>query len=136
MSSNEFEKNNKTPASAALEEPINVRELIVLLSRLVPDEPKPSEIMYEISDDDRTLWLEGWCDGCIAGKGFPPKGEGGLQEKLDHIRDLTPGFLEGRAENRNMRVRDMGFVPLDDREYLYGVSWAIFERKEDSEKTA
>jgi hypothetical protein len=132
MSSNEFEKNNKTPASAALEEPINVRELIVLLSRLVPDEPKPSEIMYEISDDDRTLWLEGWCDGCIAGKGFPPKGEGGLQEKLDHIRDLTPGFLEGRAENRNMRVRDMGFVPLDDREYLYGVSWAIFERKEDS----
>jgi hypothetical protein len=132
MSSNEFEKNNKTPASAALEEPFSVRELIVLLSRLVPDEPKPSEIMYEISDNDRTLWLEGWCDGCIAGKGFPPKGEGGLQEKLDHIRDLTPGFLEGRAENRNMRVRDMGFVPLDDREYLYGVSWAIFERKEDS----
>jgi hypothetical protein len=132
MSSNEFEKNIKTPASAAREEPISVRELIVLLSRLVPDEPKPSEIMCEISDNDRTLWLEGWCDGCIAGKGFPPKGEGGLQEKLDHIRDLTPGFLEGRAEDRNMRVRDMGFVPLDDREYLYGVSWAIFERKEDS----
>jgi hypothetical protein len=132
MSSNEFEKNIKTPASAAREEPISVRELIVLLSRLVPDEPKPSEIMCEISDNDRTLWLEGWCDGCIAGKGFPPKGEGGLQEKLDHIRDLTPGFLEGRAEDRNMRVRDMGFVPLDDREYLYGVSWAIFESKEDS----
>jgi hypothetical protein len=132
MSSNEFEKNIKTPASAAREEPISVRELIVLLSRLVPDEPKPSEIMYEISDNDRTLWLEGWCDGCIAGKGFPPKGEGRLQEKLDHIRDLTPGFLEGRAENRNMRVRDMGFVPLDDREHLYGVSWGIFEEKKDS----
>jgi len=132
LSSNEFEKNNKTPASAAREEPISVRELIVLLSRLVPDEPKPSEIMYEISDNDRTLWLEGWCDGCIAGKGFPPKGEGRLQEKLDHIRDLTPGFLEGRAEERGMRVRDMGFVPLDDREYLYGVSWAIFEKKEGS----
>ncbi len=136
MSSNDFEKNVKTSASTPREEPISVRELIVLLSRLVPDEPKPSEIMYEISDDDRTLWLEGWCDGCIAGKGFPPKGEGGLQEKLDHIRDLTPRFLEERAENRNMRVRDMGFVPLDDREYLYGVSWAIFEKKEDSEKTA
>ena len=129
MSFNENEKNIKTSASAPREEPISVRELIVLLSRLVPDEPKPSEIMYEISDDDRTLWLEGWCDGCIAGKGFPPKGEGGLQEKLSHIRDLTPRFLEGRAENRNMRVRDMGFVPLDDREYLYGVSWAIFEKK-------
>ena len=131
MSSNEFEKNIKTPASAAREEPISVRELIVLLSRLVPDEPKPSEIMYEISDNDRTLWLEGWCDGCIAGKGFPPKGEGRLQEKLDHIRDLTPGFLEGRAERRGMRVRDMGFVPLDDREHLYGVSWGVFEKKQN-----
>ena len=136
MSSNEFENNIRTSASAAREEPISVRELIVLLSRLVPDEPKPSEIMYEVSDNDRTLWLEGWCDGCIAGKGFPPKGEGGLQEKLCHIRDLTPRLLEERAENRDMRVRDMGFVPLDDREYLYGVSWAIFEKKEVSEKTA
>ena len=59
MPSNEFEKNIKTPASAPREEPISVRELIVLLSRLVPDEPKPSEIMYEVSDNDGTLWLEG-----------------------------------------------------------------------------
>jgi hypothetical protein len=132
MSSNNIEKKIQTSASTPLEKPISVRELIVLLSRLVPDEPKPSEIMYEISDNNRTLWLEGWCDGCIAGKEFPSKGEGGLQEKLDHIRDLTPGFLKGRAEKRGMRVRDMGFVPLDDREYLYGVSWAIFETKEDS----
>ena len=131
MSSNDFENNIKTSASAPREEPISVRELIILLSRLVPDEPKPSEIMYEVSDNDRTLWLEGWCDDCIAGMGFPPKGEGGLQEKLDHIRDLTPRLLEERAESRDIRVRDMGFVPLDDREYLYGVSWAIFEKKED-----
>ncbi|UCH57541.1 MAG: hypothetical protein JSV18_01065, partial [Candidatus Bathyarchaeota archaeon] len=111
MSPSESEKNLKTSASAAREEPISVQELIILLSRLVPDEPKPSEIMYEVSDDNRTLWIEGWCDGCIAGKGFPPKGEGRLQEKLDHIRDLTPRLLEERAEKRNMRIRDMGFVP-------------------------
>jgi hypothetical protein len=53
MPSNDFDKKIETSASVSLEEPISVRELIVLLSRLVPDEPKPSEIMYEISDNER-----------------------------------------------------------------------------------
>ena len=131
MSSNDFEKNIKTSTRDPQKEPISVLELIAILSSLVPDEPKPSEIIYEISDNDRTLWLEGWCDGCIAGRGFPPKGEGGLQEKLDHIRDLTPVFLEERAEERGMRVRDMGFVQLDDRKHRYGVSWGIFEKNQN-----
>ena len=56
----------------------SVNDLISLVANLVPDLPEPSKIMTEIQGKDRVLWLEGWCDGCIAGKGFPTKGEGML----------------------------------------------------------
>jgi len=104
-------------------------DVISLVVHLVPDLPKPSEIMAEIEDKDRLLWLEGWCDGCIADKGFPLKGEGMLQEKLEYIRNLTPGFLEDRAKERGMTVQWSGFLPLSDKEFLYGVSWAIFKKE-------
>jgi hypothetical protein len=103
-------------------------EILTIVVNLVPDLPKPQEIMTEIHDKDRILWLEGWCDGCIASKGFPKKGEGMLQEKLAHLREITPGFLEERARERGMRVKWSGFLPLDDKEFLYGVSWGIFSK--------
>jgi len=106
----------------------NFFDLLAIVVNLVPDLPEPSKIMTEVQGRDRVLWLEGWCDGCIAGKGFPPKGEGMLQEKLDHIKDLTPGFLKERAKERGMKVRWHGFLPLKEKEYLYGVSWGIFEK--------
>jgi len=104
-------------------------DVITLVANLVPDLPKPSEIMASIQDKDRLLWLEGWCDGCIASKGFPKKGEGMLQEKLDYIRELTPGFLADRAKKMGMAVQWSGFLPLSDKEFLYGVSWGIFQKK-------
>ena len=104
-------------------------DIISLVVHLVPDLPKPSEIMAVIEDKDRLLWLEGWCDGCIAGKGFPPKDEGMLQEKLDYIRNLTPGFMEERAKKRGMTVQWSGFLPLSDKKFLYGVSWAVFKKE-------
>lgn len=103
-------------------------DIITIVAHLVPDIPEPSKIIAEIEGNERLLWLEGWCDGCIADKGFPLKGEGMLQEKLDHIRDLTSGFLKKRAENRGMTVLWSGFVQLDDTEHLYGVSWGIFKK--------
>ena len=104
----------------------NFSDMIFFVAQLVPDIPEPSEIMYEIKHKDKILWLEGWCDGCIASKGFPPKGEGMLQEKLDHIASITPGLLKERAEKKGMKVQYSGFLPLDDKKFLYGVSWAIF----------
>jgi len=104
-------------------------DLLSIVVNLVPDLPKPSEIFAEISDTDRTLWLEGWCDGCIARKGFPHKGKGMHQEKLDHIREVTPSFLQERAEEKGMKVKWYGFLPLDNKEYLYGVSWGIFVKE-------
>ncbi|MHA2070751.1 MAG: hypothetical protein ACW985_03075 [Candidatus Thorarchaeota archaeon] len=106
----------------------NFNDLITIVASLVPDLPKPSEIRAVIQDKDRMLWLEGWCDGCIASKGFPQKGEGMLQEKLDHIRESTPRFLEERAKEEGMAVRWSGFLPLSEKEYLYGVSWGIFQK--------
>ncbi len=105
-------------------------DLITIVANLVPDLPRPSEIMAEIQGSNRMLWLEGWCDGCIAKKGFPKKGEGMLQEKLDYIRELTPGFLEERAMARGMTVQWSGFIPLSDKEFIYGVSWGIFQKKQ------
>ncbi len=106
----------------------SVDEIILLVAELVPDVPIPSNLFAEIKGKDKILWLEGWCDGCIAGKGFPPKGKGMLQEKLDHIRETTPEFLQSRAKESGMVVRWSGFLPLQDKEYLYGVSWGIFTK--------
>ncbi|NHJ14195.1 MAG: hypothetical protein EAX95_10995 [Candidatus Thorarchaeota archaeon] len=104
-------------------------DILAIVANLVPDIPEPSKIMAEVEGKDMILWLEGWCDGCIAGKGFPPKGEGMLQEKLNHLRELTPGFLEDRARKRGMAVQWSGFLPLSDKKHLYGVSWGIFRKK-------
>ena len=104
----------------------NFNDVISFVAQLVPDIPEPSKIMYEIKHKDKILWLEGWCDGCIASEGFPPKGEGMLQEKLDHIAKITPGLLSERAKKREMKVQYSGFMPVDDKKFLYGISWAIF----------
>ena len=86
-------------------------------------------IFAEITGKNRNLWLEEWCDGCIAGRGFPRKGEGMLKEKLDYIRRVTPEFLKERAAEKNMTVKWWGFIPLEDKEHLYGVSWAVFVKR-------
>jgi len=104
-------------------------EIITLVAELVPDIPKPSELFAEIRGKDRVLWIEGWCDGCIASKGFLPKGKGMLQEKLDYIREITPKFLKQRAEDKDMEIMWSGFIPLKDKEFLYGVSWAVFTKR-------
>jgi hypothetical protein len=104
-------------------------DILAIVAELVPDIPRPSEIIAKIEAVDRTLWLEGWCDGCIAGKGFPPKGEGMHREKLDYIREIAPGFLRQRAADRGMAVEWSGFIPLNDKKHLYGVSWAVFAKK-------
>ena len=105
-----------------------VDDLLAIVANLVPDIPKPSEIMYVIEGKDSVLWLEGWCDGCIADKGFPPKGKGMLQEKLDYIRGLTPGFMEMRAKKRGLVVHWSGFLPLTGKKHLYGISWGVFRK--------
>lgn len=104
-------------------------DVLAIVARLVPDMPKPSEIFAKIEAGDKVLWLEGWCDKCIAGKGFPPKGQGMLEEKLNYIREVTPEFLRRRAEDEGMVVQWSGFIPLKDKRHLYGVSWGVFTKK-------
>ncbi|MCU0853123.1 MAG: hypothetical protein MUC90_07745 [Thermoplasmata archaeon] len=111
-------------------------DILALVAELVPDIPRPSEIVAKIEAGDRTLWLEGWCDGCIAGRGFPPKGQGMLKEKLDYIREVTPGFLQQRAADRDMTIEWSGFIPLNDKKHLYGVSWAVLAKKQKNGRTA
>lgn len=105
-------------------------DILTLVAELVPDVGQPSKIIAKIEARDTILWLEGWCDGCIASRGFPPKGQGMLKEKLDYIREVTPGFLRQRAADRDMTVEWSGFIPLNDKKHLYGVSWAVFTKKQ------
>jgi len=111
-------------------------DILALVAELVPDVPRPSEIIAKIEAGDRVLWLEGWCDGCISGRGFPPKGQGMLKEKLDYIRAATPGFLRMRAADRGLAVEWSGFIPLEDKQHLYGVSWGVFARKTQKGRVA
>lgn len=105
-------------------------DILTLVTELVPDMEQPSEIIATIEARDKVLWLEGWCDGCIASRGFPTKGQGMLKEKLDYIREVTPEFLRQRAADRDMTVEWSGFIPLNDKKHLYGVSWAVFTKKQ------
>jgi len=38
-------------------------------------------------------------------------------------------LLEEIAKKRGMNVQWSGFLPLSDKEHLYGVSWAILTRE-------
>ena len=50
-------------------------DILTIVANLVSNLPRPSEIFAETQNRNRLLWPEAWCDGCIAGKGFPPKGK-------------------------------------------------------------
>jgi len=97
----------------------------------VPDVDDPSEINYWEKVNDYQVYLEGWCDACLAGTGFPPIEEGMWDEKVEYIRDLTPGILDRKAKEKGLRLIKGGFKEKTDEdfpEHLYGVSYGIYEK--------
>lgn len=94
----------------------------------VPDENDPDVINYWQRIDDFAIYLEGWCDECLAGTGFPPMERGETREKVDYIRGLTPGILEKKAKEHNLTLLQGGFKELEDADHLYGVTWGIYRK--------
>jgi len=83
---------------------------------------------YDIGD--KRVYIEGWCDDCLSGTGFPLLEEGGTEEKLDYIKDISGQRLPSKARELDLALIDSGFVELEDAANLYGVTYGIFSKKE------
>lgn len=92
----------------------------------VPDINEPRRLSYWTRKGDKIIYIEGWCDKCLLGTGFPPIERGGTFEKLMYLEDLTPKILEAKAKERGLKILRGGFVETPDKTYLYGVTWGVF----------
>lgn len=109
---------------------LKLRELI----DEVPDVNDPDVLSYWVEVDDNTVYLEGWCDKCLAGTGFPSIERGNHQEKIAYIEDITEQTLERKTKpkenpyGKELRLIQGGFVETEDTVNLYGVSYGIYEK--------
>jgi len=109
---------------------LKLRELI----DQVPDLDEPGVLSYWVEVGDKLVYLEGWCDKCLIGTGFPSMEKGNHREKLNYIEDLTEQTLERKTKpkenpyGRELKLIRGRFVELPDAENLYGVSYGIYEK--------
>jgi len=94
----------------------------------VPDENDPSAINYWVDMGDKKVYLEGWCDECLAGTGFPPIESGDWDEKIQYMVRKTREVLPRKAKERELSFIEGGFREFEagDRGWLYGVTWGLY----------
>jgi hypothetical protein len=113
---------------------ISERKLQELIGE-VPDVNDPDRICYWVEADDEMVYLEGWCDKCLIGTGFPTIEAGNHEEKIDYIKDITKETLKRKAKERGLRLIRGGFVETIGPPYytanLYGVSYGIYQKAEE-----
>jgi hypothetical protein len=113
---------------------ISERKLQELIGE-VPDVNDPDRICYWVEADDEMVYLEGWCDKCLIGTGFPTIEAGNHEEKIDYIKDITEETLKRKAKERGLRLIRGGFVETIGPPYytanLYGVSYGIYQKAEE-----
>lgn len=93
----------------------------------IPDVNDPRRINYWVQKGNRWIYIEGWCDKCLLGTGFPPMEKGGTFDKVMYMEDMTPKILEAKAKEKGLKLLRGGFAETEDKENLYGVTWGIFE---------
>lgn len=104
----------------------------------VPDTTDTRQINYWKKVNDEVIYLEGWCDKCLMGTGFPPMEEGETASKIAYMEGLTPGILETKAKAKEnpwgieLKLVKGGFVELEDADFLYGVTYGVYERADKS----
>lgn len=97
----------------------------------VPDVNDPAKINYWVAKDDILIYLEGWSDDCLAGTGFPLMAEGNHENKINYIKDLTPGILKRKAEEKGLRLIKGGFMETEGATNLYGVTYGVYRKPSD-----
>jgi len=111
---------------------LKLRELI----DQVPDLDAPGVLSYWVEVQDKLIYLEGWCDKCLIGTGFPSMERGNHQEKIAYIEDITEQTLERKTKpkenpyGKELRLIRGGFEELPNAVSLYGVSYGIYEKQE------
>ena len=106
----------------------------------VPDTTNTRRINYWRKLDDEVIYLEGWCDKCLMGTGFPPMERGGIDEKIAYMEDMTEIILKEKAKAREnpwgiaLKLVKGGFVERwEDTEHLYGVTYGVYDRVDKAE---
>jgi len=101
---------------------------IDVLIEEVPDKNDTRAINYWRDLGDKKVYLEGWCDKCLAGTGFPSIGEGEWDEKIRYmVRDVRR-TLKIKEKERGFTLIEGGFREFEagDRGWLYGVTWGLY----------
>ncbi len=118
---------------------MSIREKVQELIAGVPDVNDPDVICYWQRVNDEYLYLEGWCDECLIGTGFPLMEEGNHQEKISYIKDMTALTLNKKAKatenpfGKELKLLEGGFEEIEDAVNLYGVSYGIYEEANPDE---
>lgn len=106
--------------------PVIPDDQVQALIDAVPDVCDLKRISYWVPVGDLEVWVEGWCDKCLAGtvgQNMSP------ERRLEYIRDLTPEILLQKADARGMKLVRGGFVERDKAAKLYGVTYGIYRRR-------
>lgn len=95
--------------------------------RQVPDVNDTVRINYWVRQGDDYIYLEGWCDKCLAGTGFPRKGRLD-DEKLEYIKGKTNEILVRKGKEHSLTLVRGGFVERPEATHLYGVTYGVFRK--------
>ena len=113
---------------------ISERKLRELIGE-VPDVNDPDRICYWVEADDEMVYLEGWCDKCLIGTGFPTIEAGNHEEKIAYIKDVTQETLKRKVKEKGLRLIRGGFVETIGPPYytanLYGVTYGVYKKAEE-----
>jgi len=93
------------------------------LINAVPDVNDTLEVNYWEFVGDELIYLEGWCDACLAYSGWA---EASVSRKLDYFERDTPKILKHISEDRGFELVEGGFVETPDATELYGVTWGVY----------
>lgn len=104
------------------------------IDRLIEEVPDTDDVLlinYWLDIDDKKVYLEGWCDKCLAATDFPPIEGGEWDEKIRYMIKDTQRTLFEKQEERDLTLIEGGFREFEagDRGYLYGVTWGLYSKK-------
>lgn len=87
----------------------------------IPDINNPSKMSKWVKEKDDYVYIEGFCDKCLAGTGFPKMKNGGTQQKLNYIEDLMSEILLKKANEKGFKLINSKFIELEVAENLYAI---------------
>lgn len=92
----------------------------------IPDVNNADKMIKWIDSGNQKIYLEGFCDECLSGTGFPTIEGGETENKINYIRDLADEIAQRKAKERGLKLTSTEFIETPDASNLYGVLVAKF----------